>query len=475
MSLIGERQTLEKKHMKHLFLASYFNLNNYDYLPVETTAFIGDYLRNNFERLDDSTLLQYINYLNSIALKNLVVDNSADSFKYVKPQFKFICGRNNIDIIEFDSKVFIKPKTPIYATNLFVNDPKQFRLILYQEFSKVFNDRLFVNNGDTYCIIDGGEGYIFEDAYIDWCGIRMCSVPKVENDQYPYRLYLIGEPMAQHFIRNNITMLAGSDYILKNFHKGLPLFRNNYRVINSKKFVTRKPNQLFAEMRAELDTHTNYIKFIQRDYIYDANFPEDLLDLLNDYMTNTSHYKFITKFIEPGIKMGNSYSEIVVDRYAVNKYRKLNIKSEPNTLFPALRYNDPSYIFVRPDIKQIKGTLNAFFVPKERLLVILANSSLFGSTELIHFNKHRNLNELVHFDRSLLPYRQFSPPQVLTLDTYIIDASHKLYLTKHIFGNTVPAYLIIRGDYESSQFQDLKNLKNSWVLNTLLKLFIDPQ
>jgi hypothetical protein len=386
-----------------------------------------------------------------------------------------VCARNKIDIIEFDAKIYIKPKSPIYATNLFVNDPKQFRLILYQEFSKVFNDRQFVNNGDYHCIIDGSEGYIFEDAYIDWCGIRMCSVPKVESNHYPYRLYLIGEPMAQHFIRNNISMLNGSDYILKNFHKGLPLFRNNYRVINSKKFTTRKPNQLFAEMKAELDTQTNFIKFIQRDYIYDANFPEDLLDVLNDYMTNTSHYKFISVFIEPKMKLGNSYSEIVVDRYAVNKYRKLNIKSEPNTLFPALRYNEPTYIFIRSDIKQIKGTLNAFFVPKERLLVILANNSLFGSTELIHFERQKSPDGLVAYDRRLLPYRQFSPPHVLTLDTYIIDARQNLYLTKHIFGNTIPAYLIIRGDYESSQFQTLNNLKNPWVKNTLLKLFIDTQ
>ncbi|QEI03580.1 P49 [Rachiplusia nu nucleopolyhedrovirus] len=473
MSLVNDRQSLERKYFKYLFVATYFDLNNYDYLPTEAMAFISDYLRNRFENLNDATLVQYINYLSSINLKNLVVDNSPDVYKYVKPQFKFICNRNNVDIIEFDVKVYVKPKVPVYATNLFVKNPKQLRLILYQEFSKVFNDRHFVNYGDSHCIIDGSEGYLFEDAYVDWCGVTMCSVPKVEPSNYPYRLYLIGEAMAQHFIRNNIEILAGADYVLKNFHKGLPLFRNNYRVINSKLFESRKPNKVFDEIKLELDTHTNFIKFIQRDYIYDANFPDDLLDVLNDYMTYTSLYKFITKFIDPGMRIGNSYSEIVVDRYAVNKYRKLNIKSEPNTLFPSLRHNEPSYIFVRSDIKQIKGTLNAFFVPKERLLVVLAQNSLFGATEVIHFEKPKNtLPGLLSFDKRLVPYRQFSPPQVLALDTYIISDKQKLYLTKHIFGNTVPAYLIIRGDYESSQFQTLNNLTNAWVKNTILKLFL---
>lgn len=473
MSLVNDQQSLEKKYFKYLFTATYFELNNYDYLPTEAMAFVSDYIRNRFENLSDTTLVQYLNYLNSISLRNLIVDKDADVYKYVKPQFKFICNRNNVDIIEFDVKVYIRPKIPVYATNLFVKDPKQLRLILYQEFSKIFNDRHFVNYGDMHCIIDGSEGYLFESAYVDWCGVTMCSVPKVESGAYPYRLYLIGEPMAQHFIRNNISMPAGSDYILKNFHKGLPLFRNNYRVINSKSFESRKPNKVFDEMKSELDTHTKFIKFIQRDYIYDAIFPDDLLDVLNDYMTNTSLYKFVVKFSDPGTTIGNSYSEIVVDRYAVNKYRKLNIKSEPSTIFPATRDNDPTYIFVRSDIKQIKGTLNAFFVPKERLLVVLAKSSLFGATELIHFEKPKNaLPGLLNFDKRLVPYRQFAPPQTLNQETFIISDKQKLYLTKHIFGNTVPAYLIIRGDYESSQFQQLNNLTNAWVKNTVLKLFL---
>ncbi|RTL85772.1 hypothetical protein EJV44_24820, partial [Ancylobacter aquaticus] len=39
--------------------------------------------------------------------------------------------------------------------------------------------------------------------------------------------------------------------------------------------------------------------------------------------------------------------------------------------------------------------------------------------------------------------------------------------------NRIPAYLLIRGDYESS-FKTLDHLKNPWVENTLLKLLNTP-
>lgn len=134
--------------------------------------------------------------------------------------------------------------------------------------------------------------------------------------------------MAKHFIDNNIAFINENDYVLKNFHKGLPLFKNNYRIINSKKFVTNKPNVMFDEIRTELNTKTAYIRFIQRDYIYDADFPDDLLEILNDYMTDTAIYKFVRRFKTNTNEQinYNPYNEIVIDRYAVNKYRKLNIK-----------------------------------------------------------------------------------------------------------------------------------------------------
>ncbi|ABF47355.1 P49 [Clanis bilineata nucleopolyhedrovirus] len=466
-SINYEKHTLETRHLKYLFLASYFRLSEYEKFSTESEPFIAEYLRNNFDRLDENVLLKFIDYISEMKLRFAINDRTVNMFKFIKPQFKYICNKDNTDILEFDDKIYVQPETPIYATNFFVREPRKFRIVLYQEFSKVLDNRQFVTNYETYCLINGNVGYIFDDSYIDWCGVRMCSAPRIEGNLYPYRLYLVGDLMANHFIENNITLglnaFNNGECILKNFHKGLPLFRNNYRVINSKKFNSDKPDVVFDEISTELDTMSSYVKFIQRDYIYDAvNFPDELLDLLNEYMTETSVYKFISKFAESNGKPANLYSEIVVDRYAVDKYRKLNIKIEPNTRFPSIRYNEPAYIFVRPDMIQIKGTLNAFYVPKQRIFAILANNSLFGSKTVLHF------------DHKLIPYTHSSPPRRLESDTYVVDKTSKLYLTRYIFGNTVPAYLLIRGDYESS-FKSLHELKNSWVQNTLLKLLITPE
>ncbi|AGR56762.1 p49 [Hemileuca sp. nucleopolyhedrovirus] len=470
MSVLNEKYSLEPRQYKYLFLATYFQLTDYEHISVEAKPFIGQYLKNNFDKLDENVLIRYLSYMESMKVRNLVADRNVDMFKYIKPQFKFTCSKNNLDILRFDDKVYIQYETPIYATNMFVADPSKFRVLMYKEFSQVFNERHFVNNSDTYCLINGTVGYVFEDAYLDWCGVRMCSASNktVNESKRPFRLYLVGDVMARHFTENNIIFENTDDFKLKNFHKGLPLFRNNYRVINSKKFVTKKPNKVFDEIRTELNTHSAYVKLIQRDYIYDAEFNDDLLELLNDYMTETALYKFITKFNENDNMLQqqqtqryNVYNEIVVDRYAANRYRKLNIKIDAITRFPSLRGDQPSHIMIHPDMIQIKGTLNAFYVPKIRIFVILANNSLFGSTEMLEFSP------------DLIQYTHNSPPKRLQKDTFIVNKTQKLYLTKFIFADTVPAYLLIRGDYESS-FKSLNELKNTWVQNTLLKILITP-
>ncbi|QWO71541.1 p49 [Orgyia pseudotsugata single capsid nuclopolyhedrovirus] len=461
--------SISAKYFKNLFVASYFHMADDHYITNMShmyASFVRNYLMNNFDVLDSNTLLKYLDYLNEIKLRNIVVDRSVAMFKFVKPQFKFVCQHNSLNILKFDDKVYVKPGVPIYATNLFVQEPNLFRLIMYREFSKVYNERNFVSNSETHCLLDGSDGYVFESAYLDWCGVRMCHEVKTDyvTPSHPYRLYLVGEAMAKHFIDNHIrfTNIGRNNYVLRNFYKGSPLFKMNLKIGNSKKFVTRKPNKLFEELRTELDTHSTHIKFIQRDYIYDADFPDDLLDVLDNYMTETSVYKFITKFNEPGeLNERGAHNEIVVDRYAVNRYCKLYVRINVGDKFPSLRYNDPSYIMVRPDTVQIKGTLNAFYVSKIRSLAILANNSLFGSTELLEFTP------------ALIPYAHNSPPKRLQSDTYVVDKTQKLYLTKIVFGDTVPAYLLIRGDYESS-FKSLNELKNTWVLNTLIKLLITP-
>ncbi|AHH82609.1 49 kDa protein [Buzura suppressaria nucleopolyhedrovirus] len=464
MSVISEKVSFEFQQFKYLFLASYFDFNDFDNLSAESKPFILLYLRNRFDALRETDLLRYIDYLANIKLKNVVFDRTVDMFRYIKPQFKFMCHKTNLDILMFDNKIYVRPNTPIYATNFFVTDPGKFRVMFYREFSKVFAERNFVSNSDRHCLLDGEAGYVFEDAYLDWCGVRMCTaLTKPMKVDKMYRLYLIGDLMSRHFVENNIVFANTDDYVLKNFYKGLPLFRTNYRIINSKKFVTKKPNIVFNELRSELDSHSAYVKFIQRDYIYDADFPDDLIELLSEYMTETAVYKFVTKFsetIQTSPEHYNSYNEIVVDRYAVNRYRKLNCKIDPNTRFPILRHNEPAHIMKHEKMIQIKGTLNAFYIP--HCVAILANNSLFGATESIEFTP------------ALIPYVQHSPPLRLKSESYVVDKTRKLYLCKQFFGANVPAFILIRGDYEST-FKTLNELNNTWVYNTLLKLLITPE
>ncbi|AKR17278.1 P49 [Urbanus proteus nucleopolyhedrovirus] len=472
MSIALAKHTLEPKDYKYLFIASYFQLLNNERFSDNSEPFIANYLRNKLDVLDENSLLKFIDYLNDIGLKFLINDRSLDVFKFVKPQFKYVNVKKNVDILRLERTAYIRSNVPIYATNLFVSNPKNFQLLLYKEFSHVVPNRELTNVGENYCLLNGEIGYVFDNPYVDWQSTQLCIKSNNVSDNnaniYNQRLYLVGEEMAKHFIINNIDFTTiTNEFIYKNFYKGLPLYKTYFKVINSKKFTTKKINVVFDEIRTELDEMSTYVKFIQRDYIFDADrFPEDLLDLLSNYMTDTSLCKFITKFDdsinnERSAGKESLFSEIVLDRYAVNKYRKLNIKIDPFNKFPSLSYNDLSYIFVRPDILQLKGTLNSFYVPQERLLVILSNNSLFGSTVLLHF------------DYSLLPYRQSVPPQRLQKDSYVVNSSQKIYLTEHIFGNYVPAYLLIRGDYESSfGFKNLNELNNSWVLNTIFKLLI---
>ncbi|AGA16289.1 49k protein [Thysanoplusia orichalcea nucleopolyhedrovirus] len=464
--------TLERDHYKYLFLTSYFDLKDNEHVPSEPMAFIRNYLNCSFELLDDTVLMNYLNYLQSMQLKFLVGSTSSDIYKFVKPQFRFVCDRTTVDILEFDTRMYIKPGTPVYATNLFTSNPRKMMAFLYAEFGKVFKNKIFVNINNYGCVLAGSAGFVFDDAYVDWNGVRMCAAPRLDNNMHPFRLYLLGEDMAKHFVDNNILpphpssaktrKINNSMFMLKNFYKGLPLFKSKYTVVNSTKIVTRKPNDIFNEIDKELNGNCPFIKFIQRDYIFDAQFPSDLLDLLNEYMTKSAIMKIITKFVieENPAMNGEMSREIIIDRYSVDNYRKLYIKMEITNQFPVMYDHESSYIFVSKDFLQLKGTLNAFYAPKQRILSILAVNRLFGATETIDF--HPNL----------LVYRQSSPPVRLTGDVYVVDKNEKVFLVKHVFSNTVPAYLLIRGDYESSS--ELKSLRdlNPWVQNTLLKLLI---
>lgn len=465
---------LAQDQFKYLFLGSYFDLKDFSHVPAEAKAFIGNYLDCNFRVLDDATLQNYTGYLRSIQLRHMVGGPlTPDVYKFIKPQFRFVCDRATVDILEFDSRMYIKPGTPVYATNLFTSNPRKMTSFIYSEFTKVYKNRLFANTTNHGCVLAGAAGFVFEDAYVDWAGVRMCAAPRLDNNRHPFRLYLLGEEMAAHFVAHNIlpphpanaARVNNSMFMLKNFYKGLPLYHLQYQVVNSMKFTTRKPNRVFDEIDKELNSHSPFVKLIQRDYIYDAQFPPDLLEVLNEYMTRSSVMKFITKFaIEENASANDMLREVVFDRYAVDCYRKLYIKMELTNVFPAMYDNESAYLFINKDLLQLTGTLNAFYAPKLRILSILSVNRLFGATKTLDY--HPNL----------LVYRQSSPPVRLTGDVYAVDKGKKIFLVKHTFSNTVPAYLLVRGDYESaSELKSLRDL-NPWVQNTLLELLIvdDP-
>ncbi|AAK85688.1 hypothetical protein [Epiphyas postvittana nucleopolyhedrovirus] len=462
--------TLAQDQFKYLFLGSYFDLKDLNYVPAEAKAFITNYVDCNFRVLDDVTLQNYINYLKSIQLRHMVSGLlTPDVYKFIKPQFSFVCNRSAVDILEFDSRMFIKSGTPVYATNFFTSNPRKMTSFIYSEFVKVYKNRLFANTNSHGCVLAGAAGFLFEDAYVDWSGVRMCAAPRLDNNRHPHRLYLLGDEMAAHFVNNNIlpphpnnaSRLNNSMFMLKNFYKGLPLYRLQYQVVNSMKFTTRKPNIVFDEINKELNGNSPFVKLIQRDYIYDAQFPTDLLEVLNEYMTKSSIMKFITKFaIEDHASNNDTLREIVFDRYSVDCYRKLFIKMELTNVFPAMYDNESAYLFISKELLQLSGTVNAFYAPKLRILSILSVNRLFGATETLDY--HPNL----------LMYRQSSPPVRLAGDVYVVDKNKKIFLVKHTFSNTVPAYLLIRGDYESvSELKSLRDL-NPWVQNTLLQLLI---
>ncbi|AAR28775.1 ORF11 [Leucania separata nucleopolyhedrovirus] len=459
--------SLERNQLKYLFLATYFDLADTQRLADETKPFIREFVLNNFRVINDDTLLKYLDYLHEIRLKHLVTDRSPNVFKYIKPQFKFICTRHHLSIMKISRGVFLKPNTTIYATNFFVTDDREFSVVMYKLFTGVFkNNRQFINNEMRHVVLGGQDGYVFAPAYIDWSGHQMCQVDNYHaNRTFPYRLYLIGEQMAQLFIKENIMFAdePNKRFLLKNFHKGLPMYKCNFEIINSRNFVTRKPNELFDQMQLELNKYSPYIKFIQRDYIYDADFNDDLLELLNEHMTYTSVCKHIETFSD-GKELKVNETEIVFDRVSIDRYRKMIIRLYDKTIYP--RDISPAYLFVRPEIIQIKDVPNAFYAPKERFLGIIPNNLLFGAKETIDFDF-----------KNLVPYQQSAPP-IRVEQLYLIAKKQKIFISSHKFINGSSVYLLIRGDYES--ISDIKLLKDltplvqnavfQLVINEILKL-----
>lgn len=145
-------------------------------------------------------------------------------------------------------------------------------VFLYVEFGKVFKNKIFVNINNYGCVLVGSVGFLFDDVYVDWNGVWMCVVLWLDNNMYLFWLYLLGEDMVKYFVDNNILLLYFFNvkickinnlmFMLKNFYKGLLLFKLKYMVVNSIKIVIWKFNDIFNEIDKELNGNCLFIKFI---------------------------------------------------------------------------------------------------------------------------------------------------------------------------------------------------------------------
>lgn len=450
---------LDEDSLKFVFIATYFDpspdvLNN---LPEN--------VKQHLNAPTDEDLLRYLQYLSGMGLHGFIGDtNSVDLFKYVKPQFHFECVRDqDLDIVRHTNDFYLRKHTSVYATNLFVRDPVKQKWLL-----KIMVDVMNVHEhaaalGNNYMVYDGCVGYVFAKPYLDWSGTRVCASDVERTNTTMYRLYLVGQELLKIFTDKNIQ--PPSDGQLINYHKGTPLVTNHNYVITTKDLHTSNMNKVFEFIQHELNNRNEVVKFIQRDYIFDAeHFPMDLLDELQQhYVSTTSLYKIINRFhrAEPGEKA----HEIVVDRYAVDRYRKCLVFASENNVYPALAH--AQYIFVPDNYYQIRHTLNAAYAPRFGI-VILASHVFFGATKVINFDPAKDLTAFVK-------------------TKYEVGASHKYYKIggnyyleeSQMDENGAPVYFVVRLDKnllvrDNLSSHTLEDLNNNWVKNTIANLFVHP-
>lgn len=448
---------MDPELMKHVFIASYFDLDTREHLP--------DVVKKFLLAPEEDHIKQYLDYLAALKLRNVVIDNSADVFRFVKPQFKFVCEREyDLDLVKFNyGGVFLRKGAVVYATNLFVPDPGRAIAL----FLNVVNSTGFVAEGgeaslgDKHIVWNGTDGILFARAYTDWQGLKVCKGTKFKDDE-DYRMYIIGETLAQKFVEKNI---AHNDVgVLKNYYKGTPLkYTDNLaNVINQKGFITNNVDVVFENFAEEFEQRVDYIKFVQRDYIYDADdFNDDLLEeLQKHYVSLTSVYKIINRFHKSSIP--NVGHELVVDRYATNKYKKMIVTGK----FELPRREDKLHIFIPKDFLQLRHTLNAAYVP-DLGIVILAEHAFFGASRVLNFNPKTDLYVFVKSKNKIEKNEMY----------YHIGGDY--YLEETMFAaNNVPVFVIVRIDKDLlvrdnlRTSRNLRDLKHNWVNNTILNLFV---
>ncbi|AAK70682.1 ORF15 P49 [Cydia pomonella granulovirus] len=448
--------TVDDTMLPRAFIHMYFEVDTVD---VDVDNFIRN--EQNYESI--------LNYLSGIQLKYMVGDATADTFKYVMPQFRYVCDRDyHLQIVKFDAgKVYLKKGSVVYATNLFVQNPSAAMdyLLRVPAVGEYFLNRTeSAAVGGKFYMWNGEEGVVVARPYLDWMGMKICNgAPHTENKWY--RVYLLGETVAKLFIEGKFDGTQIPDAVLKNYHKGTPLVRavNNERhVISEKVFTTNNYDVVFDAFEQEFKTKIRNIHFVQRDYIYDATFPEDLAELLQkQYISPTSIYKKVNRFV-----VNNLYdltNKLVIDRYTVNKFRKMLVNDNYALPTQALE----NYIFAPNHIFQVRHTLNAAFVPKLGL-VILAQHMFFGARRVLNFEPNEDLATFIKTKVEVHDDDVF----------YHVGGSYFLEETSFV-SNGAPIYIVVRVDdnlivrhnlIRSSR--KLRDLKNNWVYNTILSLFV---
>nr|AUF81977.1 p49 [Cryptophlebia leucotreta granulovirus] len=438
------------------FIHMYFDVDTID---SEVENFIND--ENNYE--------QIINYIASVQLKNMVGEATSDTLNYIMPQFKYVCDRDyHLQIVKFDAgDVYLKKGAVVYATNLFVKTPSSFwdYITGVKTISTyLVNNKHTISIGNKFYMWNGTEGIVIARPYLDWMGMKICNGSPHTEDNY-YRIYLLGETIAKLFIESKLEVTEITDGILKNYHKGTPLKRvlnNESNVVNDRTFTTNNYDAVFDAFEEEFKTKIRYIDFVQRDYIYDAVFPEDLAVLLQkNYMSPTSVYKKINRFVANDVYDLNM--KLVIDRYSINKFRKMLVND--NYILPDnLTQN---YIFIPNQIFQIRHTLNAAFVPNLGL-VILAKHIFFGARQVLNFEPKQDLHTFVKskveiHDRDVFYHVGGS---YFLEETNFVSNGAPIYIVVHIDEDLIVRHNLIRTS------RKLRDLKNNWVYNTILNLFV---
>nr|ACV04870.1 p49 [Spodoptera litura granulovirus] len=451
---------MSKEAMKYIFILSYFDTDE----PFEFNAL--PEVQTFFENPIDEHYQAYLDYLIEMKLHGVLGDKvGADMFKYIKPQFRFECKREpELDIIKYDDRdFFIRKNTNVFVTNLFVNNPSDHKLWLGKILKSALTNLDGVVISERSMIVNGTDGYVFAAPYMDWQGVRVCSY----REHSSYRLYILGTVVCSYFTDNNIGLQeTGNNGVLKNYHKGTPLVRNDMRVITNKDLVSNNLNTILQAIKEEFKSNNRFIKFIQRDYIFDAdNFPADLLEELQvNYISPTSVYKKIYNF-DSGEPAGVGHT-LVIDRYGANKYRKLLIAEDVIGDEATNTTSDSRYIMIPDSMVQIRHTLNAAYKPQVGIM-ILANRIWFGATIVVDFVPKRDLKTFV------------KTKKIIHDEDVYYHIGGEYYLQELEFTeNGVPVFVVVRIENNllvRDNLRDsrkLKDLNNNWVKNTILNLFL---